>query len=249
MAIPSGLRALLSQMGLFTGGAPKQGAPTAGKASAMKAEQGPARGEAMGPEGLLLAGLGYSSRDRRTDQKNVAERSNLTRFLREQLRDGPALKGSDLAADEGLLKELAREESAQARAEGEAGEAREPGADRELRAQERREDARLQGQKEASEKAEARETAEPKEAEQQRQQEEQDEDDRPGAGWVMEEAEDEERAARPGLRLDDALGDANRCRAHLDDGQRCLRKPVAGTPYCREHAFSWSTPSDIRRPG
>jgi hypothetical protein len=34
------------------------------------------------------------------------------------------------------------------------------------------------------------------------------------------------------------LGEAARCKGALEDGTRCLRKPVAGTSYCREHYAS-----------
>lgn len=46
--------------------------------------------------------------------------------------------------------------------------------------------------------------------------------------------EEEQRANA--LRIEDALGEQMRCRGILEDGARCIRKPVLGIPYCREHA-------------
>ena len=242
MAIPSGLRALLSQMGLTQTG---QGPATKAKASAMKGEKGPAQGQVLGEEGLLLAGLGYTGKDRRTDRKNVAERSNLTRYLREQLRDAPSLKNANLTAEEAMaLQEGAEQAGSEFEASGQEGEARESHADQEVRQQERREEARFQGQKEAAEQADTRETAEASEAEPHHQQEDQDEEDKPGAGWVAEENEEEGDEKKRALRDADLLGQQSRCRGVLEDGTRCLRKPNEGTPYCAEHAAHWHPVSE-----
>lgn len=258
MAIPSGLRALLSQMGLtqiVPGGRPP-GAPgtIAGKASAMKGEKNPAAGEALGEEGLLLAGLGYAGGDQRTDRKNIAERSNLTRFLQEQLRDAPVPKRA-VVSEEALLREAGdKAPAADGETAAEGGDKREANEARteqqEVRPQDRRDDARVQGQKEATAEAkETSETAEAGEAEHQQQSsDEQDEEDKPGAGWVAEENEEDADEKRRGLRDVDALGQASRCRGTLIDGTRCLRRPEAGTPYCAEHAAQWR-PIPARRRG
>lgn len=56
-------------------------------------------------------------------------------------------------------------------------------------------------------------------------------------GWKSEHcALEEEQKHANALRIEDALGEQMRCRGMLDDGSRCIRKPVMGIPYCREHA-------------
>ncbi|MEO1334343.1 MAG: hypothetical protein AAFV29_01810 [Myxococcota bacterium] len=245
MAIPSGLRTLLSQMGLAQAAAGKAGGKESGtQASAMKGQKGSAEGQLLGEDGLLRAGLGYAGHDKHTARKNVAERTNLTRFLREQMKDGTAPEKGKLASEDAVL--LAREAPESPLSDAEVAEARD-GAEAhdapqesEARTQDRREDGRVQGQKEANEPTEARETSESAEAEQQQSQhEDQDEEDKPGAGWVAEENEEEGEERKRGLRAEDSLGASSRCRGHLDDGSRCLRKPTDGTPYCREHAALW----------
>lgn len=57
-------------------------------------------------------------------------------------------------------------------------------------------------------------------------------------------AEEAEQKANA-LRIEDALGEQMRCRGMLEDGVRCIRKPVMGLPYCREHAATiYSAGSD-----
>ena len=208
MAIPSGLRALLTQMGLVQAAAGQgEAAGVRTKASAMKGAKGPVTGEALGEDGMLLTGLGYSGHDKHTSRKNLSERSNLTRFFQEQLREFPGPRAA-MVSEEALLQ---AQEGADAPAEGagegaDAAEGREsPAEHQEVRTQQdRREDARVQGQKEAAESAEARESSEAADAEQQQQpHDDQDEEEKPGAGWVAEEMEEEDdekktRAARSG---------------------------------------------------
>ena len=242
MEIPSGLRALLSQMGLIQQGAGK-GPGTKANASAMKGAPGPATGQTFGEDGLLLTGLGYAGADKHTDRKNVAEKSNLSRFLQEAGREGVARQPGSAATEEPATnafeaRDGAPAESADAQEGQETREAR--SEQQEVRQQERRDDARLQGQKEAAEHAEVRESSEADQAEQQQHPgEEEDEEDKPGAGWVAEENEDDREGKKRGLRDADLLGQPTRCRGHLEDGSRCLRKPTEGTPYCPEHAAQW----------
>ena len=250
MAIPSGLRALLSQMGLVRPGVGQGEGGMQTKASAMKGAKGPTTGEALGEDGLLLTGLGYSGRDKHTDRKNMSERSNLTRFFQEQLREFPGPRTA-MVSDEAQLQaaEFADGPAGEAQGEGATeGEVRDaPAEQQEMRAQDRREDARVQGQKEAAETAEARESTETSEAEQQQQQHDEDEEDKPGAGWVAEEMDEEGDERKRALRDPDALGQADRCRGELEDGTRCLRKAADGTPYCAEHAAQWQVPAPVRR--
>jgi hypothetical protein len=55
--------------------------------------------------------------------------------------------------------------------------------------------------------------------------------------WQPETCNVEEQEQRANaLRIEDALGEQMRCRGVLEDGARCIRKPILGIPYCREHA-------------
>lgn len=237
MAI-SGLRALLSQMGILqlqTGQGAEGGKGM--KASGMKGQKGAPNSQALGDEGLLLTGLGYAESDVQTNRKNTAERSNLTRFLQKQLRDSPAPRAAVLT-EEGVHQ---RFEEAGPDAPTEAAEGHEANAEQELSPQERRDNARVQGQKESAEQAELRESSETAEAEQQQQQrDDSEEEDKPGAGWVAEEQEEEGEQRKRGLRTPDVLADSMRCHGTLEDGTRCLRKARDGTPYCAVHAASWT---------
>jgi hypothetical protein len=60
--------------------------------------------------------------------------------------------------------------------------------------------------------------------------------------FFMEAREEEdEREEREGLHEHEVFDDHTRCRGTLEDGGRCLRSAVEGTPYCREHAVAlWS---------
>ncbi len=245
MQIPSGLRAFLSQMGLMQPGAGQgQGQVAKGKASAMKAAPGPATGRVLGEDGQLLAGLGYAGDDKHTNLKNVAERKNLTRFFQEQLRNLPAGPHGSLLGEEGRARSEANEGPRPGAEAGEGADAREAGTEaQEARPQEaRRDEGRIQGQREATENAERRDTSEAGEPDSPHQHDEQDEEDKPGAGWVAEENEEEGDEKKRALREADVLGPTSRCRGELEDGTRCLRKPTDGTPYCAEHAARWRSP-------
>lgn len=57
-----------------------------------------------------------------------------------------------------------------------------------------------------------------------------------GNAWTMERPHEEAAPREGALRVEDALGELFRCRGVLEDGSRCLMKPLLGIPYCREHA-------------
>lgn len=228
----------LGMIGQLAGGKSLVGKAEKGLKADGKGEgpEGAAKGEALTEDGGLLAGLGYNTVDRRTSAKNVAERANLERFLKEMggedVKEGPKqAKG----------EEAAKEKRGDAETKAEPREAKEAAQDQ-PRAEARREgaeDGRVQGQAEAHEAQEAHEAREPQEAEAEHQggrgRDEEDEQDKPGAGWVAEELEDKSDEEKVALRSPDALMDAHRCRGHLEDGGRCLRRVVKGSHYCREH--------------
>lgn len=197
--------------------------------------EGPGKGEAMGAEGVLLTGLGYNTADHRSSAKNISERANLEKFLKEM---GPET-GAKGEVKEGGPEARAKDKP-DAETRGAKNEARDPGTEP-ARAEARREgadEARVQGQAEVREPTEARETKESQEAEsgQQRQQkDDSDEEDKPGAGWLAEEFEAESVDRKRGLRTPDPMGNPHQCRGVLEDGSRCLRRPVRNMQHCREH--------------
>ena len=83
---------------------------------------------------------------------------------------------------------------------------------------------------------EPQELEETREAEASHDQPEEEEEARAGAGMLRDEAASEESPESKGLRHANALGDEQRCHGVLHDGTRCLRRPVEGKAYCREHA-------------
>lgn len=239
--IPSGLTALLMKLGMVQKGPGGPGGPVKGEAKGLEGETKDAakaeKGALLGQEGALLAGLGYNIKDHRTSAKNVAEQANLERFLHEmegQPKELGAKKGEE--GPQGLKKGAEGKEAREGR-EGKETQAEARGPER---ARDKAEDGRVQGQAEAKEAAEARRETEAKETEgqgqhKQQQDDQQDQDDKPGGAWIPEELEGQEISSKRGLRASDSLGEAHRCSGTLDDGTRCLRKPVKGTPYCREH--------------
>ena len=194
------------------------------------------KGALLGADGALLAGLGFNIKDHRTSAKNVAEQANLERFLQEMNGEPKELGGKKGAEEGPMAQKGAAREGKEAR-----GEAKDAPADAKAAEQPRdkADEARVQGRAEAQEPAAAREAPEKAEAEQQGQQQhrddQSDDEDKPGGAWIMEEIEGEQVVGKRGLRSADALGHAHRCNGTIEDGTRCLRKPVKGTPYCREH--------------
>lgn len=232
--LPNGLQALLGKLGITLQKAGEaKVAEHALKGGDAKEAKAPEKGKELG-DGTLLTGIGFNSEDRRTAMKNVAEKQNIDRFMQ------------DPGADAGELKQaLKQAKDGDAPDKGEAGARRmdEKGAEvrerrEDVRREEKADDVRVQAQ-EVKEQREKRETAEAKEheRERERERERQDDDEKHGAAWVQEELErEEEEKQRRGMRDGDAIGEATRCRGELEDGTRCLRRPMSGTPYCREHA-------------
>jgi hypothetical protein len=239
--LPSGLTALLGKLGIGVGQPGQTGKPgetkvaekglQAGGPKDPKAEPGVEKGTALG-DGALLAGLGHNVQDKKTALRNIAEQANIDRFLQDphtgaeakDAKESPATQREDRMRD--------------ARDPKEARELRE--FREELRREERLDDAKMQAFQEQKTEKEREKEREAKERERQRddREKDRDEDEKHGSAWLQEELErEEEEQRRRGVRDEDALGGYTRCRGHLDDGTQCLRKPVQGTPYCREHAF------------
>ncbi len=248
LQIPAGLGALLAKLGLqapteegqlgqlLKGGA--LGADAKGLTALGK--EGLPKGMELGPDGELLSGLGYNHADKETPQKNTNEKTNVERFVHESTveraeQENPfanlGREGKDTKESKETQDKLAEQTEVADRREA---------VDGEVRRDEVADEARVLGQHEAEmkEKADGKEVEEP-EARDQQQQRDEDEEDKPGAGWVAEELEEEEAKHKRGLKDADVMGDVHRCKGTLDDGTGCLRKPLKGTPYCREHAAHW----------
>lgn len=221
-----GIKQLLARLGL-PGGA--KGVEVSG----MKKEgaEGIAEGEAMGPDGLLLAGLGFSEADGRSSLRNRSEMENLREFLR-MAADPESGPESKLGRGKGAEGKEGPADGRKAGSEGRGAETAERGAERTERADRGAEraagDEALPAEsKHETERADAREGAT-------RWEEDRNEEDKPGAGWWAEEVEEEDKEDRKGGSAD-VFAHEHRCRARLPDGTRCLHRPVEGQPYCTVH--------------
>jgi hypothetical protein len=168
------------------------------------------------------------------DRANFAERANITRFLQDP-------------GDAPLTKELA--DSLKRARENEASDDFRNNAF--TRRDQMRKDLRADQQHDELREAQAQPASkEPSERGKIREKKTADDDDlgfddrnMHGESWLMEapNPEDAERANH-GIRQMDVLNEKTRCRGALEDGSRCLRRALDGTPYCREHAFKIGAP-------
>ncbi len=227
--ISNGLAAFIGKViGKMTG--------TGVEAKGMKAEKTdgkPEKGAPLGdPGGHLLHGVGYATKDARTQLKNKTEESNVKTFVEQQQPGDPTKPTttneatSDKAAPDADRKSELQEKR----------EAR----DQDVRRDEQKDEARIHGKHETKEQE--RDQREERQKDRHHQdRDERDEDEKHGHAWAQHEAEEEEDAPpRRGLKSDAGVfNDSDRCKGNLDDGTRCLRKPVKGIGYCREHAVNW----------
>jgi hypothetical protein len=238
--LTSGLQALLNMFGLKIG---QNAHPDHGQAVDKSALRGegkdgklPEKGSLLGEDGQLLSGLGYNPTDKQAAAKNVAERANVERFMQEVNPEHLKSAFTDDKKGAEVKAEKMDKTDAEERFDRDRTERQTIGEERRL--EERVDDTRAQVMQEAKNEKEQREVRETKEHEKERDQDERGDDEREkhGTPWVMEEMDrEEEKKRRRGIRLDDALGAETRCHGLLEDGSRCLRKPMPGTPYCRQH--------------
>ena len=230
--LQSSLAAFLGKMiGKVTGEVKADAKGMKGEKADAKNEKGAPLGD---PGGHLFHGVGYGTKDARSQLKNKVEEANVNRFLESQ--------------------QEAKEPTAKAKSEPETTEKREGEIDRKTEAQETREsrdkdvrredqkdDARIQGRQETKEQQEQRDQKEAREKERQKDRDEDEEEKKHGSGWVLEDAEDSEDVPQKrGLgSTAEVYNDNARCKGLLEDGTRCLRKPLKGVGYCREHAVNW----------
>jgi hypothetical protein len=198
-----------------------------------KSEKGAPLGD---PGGHLLHGVGYGTKDARTQLKNKVEEANVNRFLESQQEGKEPIAKAKTGEPETTEKregELERKTEAQ-----ETREAR----DKDVKREDQKDDARVQGRQDTKEQLEQRDQREAREKERQKERDDRDdEEQKHGGAWAFEEAAaEEEQPAKRGLASTrEVYADNARCKGILDDGTRCLRKPVKGVGYCREHAVNW----------
>ncbi|MBK8012888.1 MAG: hypothetical protein IPK13_16225 [Deltaproteobacteria bacterium] len=262
----SSIFALLSRVGLGKGARPDEGKAGQGlhtgalleasaDASAVAGPGGVLRGSLLDADGVLRSGLGYAGEDRAHAAKNRAEQANIDRFLAGG--DTHEVRSSVRAGEIALAEAAEDARDREARGLWDAG-----GADKGLASSRKGKDGasdarpdiehpRLLVREPVSEdRNQARDDGGREGGHGQRDSGEgggdghRQDDDEPKqlirSSWHGEEARAcGEEHQTEGLRADDVLGSAHQCRGELSDGGRCLRKPVPGTPYCREHAASY----------
>jgi len=177
---------------------------------------------------LLLSGLGFSQKDKKTNTKNKSEAQNILRFLKDPKADlkttkpqrmsgheTPADKTSQSPSDTFTKKEVqesAKEQIAQERAQDNQQHAIEQQEPRELK-----------------EHAEAHEHVSPQQEKRKEQ-----EDSKGGNAWVLDD-DDETNSEKESGSEAQVFSDVERCHGHLEDGSRCLRKAKEGSPFCAIH--------------
>lgn len=179
----------------------------------------------------VLAGVGYSEQDKSGVQKNVAEKENVARFLRDPELD-QILRAKEFGDPE---KAAAEQKPAEKQAEAKD---KQDVQRQEARREEKADDMKAFA-KEAQQQQEAREAQKADKEQHPNERKEEEEEGREqqrGQGWDDPEHQKEDEDGERGQYDPDAIGDGARCRSQLEDGTRCLRKPLHGTNYCREHA-------------
>jgi hypothetical protein len=231
--LAQGLASLLENLGKLGKGEGKDGALGVDVKGMTGHVEGPAKGQELA-EGKLLAGVGYNLKDNAADQ-NLAEKANISRFLQDpkEAADKEATKSkADANAsgqknpDEKPLKERLEGRDARERVTKETQQERKT---EEFRSE-------LREARQVHEQQRTKESHESEEKHRERDQEREQQREQQGQAWVQDAPPPEEdHPERHGLYDRDAMGEADRCRGHLEDGTRCLRKPVEGSQYCREH--------------
>jgi len=186
---------------------------------------GPLKGAPIGEAAaaLVLHGAGYNGADRTGNTKNVHEKDTVARFLKEP--DVEKMLGRSVKE----VEEPRATKEAEAKDKAEAQKA-------DVRKDERAEEQKVQGPREAQREEATRDQAQEREKERQREERKKDEQGQGnGSGDDPRDADEEERPR--GAYDEDPLGESFRCKGE-HDGVRCLRHPIEGTAYCREHIIS-----------
>lgn len=203
------------------------------------AAQGPLQ---QGPEGLkkgmpigdgtVLTGVGFNGQDRTAAHKNVHEKESVARFLKDPELDKVGRpKGAD--GKEGDDARLRGEDKAERAMEAKD---RQDAQRADVRREDKADDAKQLLARESQREEQQREREREKERERHKGEERQQQDEPEAQGWMEPERERaEDEPERDGSHDADVLGETHQCKGESGDGVRCLRKPLEGASYCREH--------------
>ncbi len=182
-------------------------------------------------DGTVLTGVGFNGQDRTGAHKNVHEKESVARFLKDPELDkvGRAkVEGKD--GEDGRLRGEDRAERAvEAKDRQDAQRA-------DVRREDKADDAKQLLARESQREEQQRERERERERNKGEGQQQQQQDEPEGQAWVEPERErSEDEPEREGTHDADVLGETHQCKGELGDGVRCLRKPLEGASYCREH--------------
>lgn len=227
----------LAQLLVKVLGKPDAGGKVDGKGLA--GQPAPAQGQQQGPEGpkkglpigdgTVLTGVGFNAQDRTGAQKNVHEKETVARFLKDPELDklGRAAKpeSEDVRAK---AEDRGPERGVEAREKQDAQRA-------EVRREEKADDAKQLQARDSQREEQQREKEREKERERHKGDQQQQEEPE-GHAWMEPDRErTEEEPPKDGSHDADVLGEAHQCKGESGGGVRCLRKPLEGASYCREH--------------
>jgi hypothetical protein len=227
------LASLLGNLGKLGKGEGKEGAlGVDAKGMTAVHPEGPAKGQEIA-EGKLLAGAGYNLKDNAADQ-NLAEKANINRFLQDP-KEAADKKATEAKTDANASGQKNPEERT-SKERLEARDLRET-VSKETQKERKTEEFRseLRDARQQQEQQRTKESHESEQKHRERDQERDDQREQHGQAWVQEQLAADDPPERHGLYDRDALGEVDRCRGALEDGSRCLRKPIEGSSYCREH--------------
>jgi hypothetical protein len=232
--LAQGLASLLGNLGKLGKAEGKEGqlgvdakGMTAGHA------EGPAKGQEIA-EGKLVAGVGYAVKDNAADQ-NLAEKANISRFLQDP-KEAADKKATEAKSDANASGQKNPEERT-TKERLEARDVREQ-VSKETQKERKTEEFRseLREARQVQEQQRTKESHESDEKHRERDQERDQQREQQGQAWVQDQQVlEDDHPERHGLYDRDAMGEVDRCRGALEDGSRCLRKPIEGSSYCREH--------------
>lgn len=179
-------------------------------------------------DGTVLTGVGFNGQDRTAVHKNVHEKESVARFLKDPELDK-------------VGRPKAETEDARVRGEDKAERAmeakdRQDAQRADVRREDKADDAKQLIARESQREEQQREREREKDRERHKGEERQQQDEPEGQAWVEPDRErTEEEPEREGSHDADVLGETHQCKGERGDGVRCLRKPLEGASYCREH--------------
>lgn len=210
----------------------------AGAAAGQAAAEALKKGAPLG-DGTVLVGAGFSAQDRAAKDKNVHEKDSVARFLKDPELDKVGRGRPEGAKDADEAKGRGEEKAFEAKDKLDAQRA-------DVRREERADEGKQLLARETQRDEQQREREREKERERHKGEEQKQEEADPQWAYVENEREpDQETPERDGHHDADVLGEAHQCKGESVDGVRCLRKPMEGASYCREHLTTTGTPRTI----